>query len=181
MSNDPSQKDGAQPPRSLRTRSPMSSRRNPLLYRGMQNASVKRCVRCPYAPLDLAGHYDPEGIPHVCAKCDGQHRLNTNHYPRKAHRRQQCVTILNICGTVQPSVARSAMEGLALSAATPAKRPSVRRSALTASTPVKTTTADGCVDFLPLPDNRYGAHRAPRSNVYRQFDTVFCFALGGTT
>ena len=26
------------------------------------------CSRCPYSPLDLAGHYDPAGLLHVCAK-----------------------------------------------------------------------------------------------------------------
>ena len=48
---------------------------------------VKLCARCPYAPPDLAGHYDPEAALHVCAKCDGEHVKLTNHYPREAHRR----------------------------------------------------------------------------------------------
>ena len=113
---------------------------------------VKICARCPYTPRDLAGHYDPEGIVHVCAKCDGQRRLSTNHYPRKAHRRQKCATVLNISGTVQPSVARSATEGSASSAATAAKLPSVRRSALTASCVARKMTVDGYVGFKP-PDN----------------------------
>jgi hypothetical protein len=112
---------------------------------------VKRRARCPYTPRDLAGHYDPDGILHVCAKCDRQHRLNTNHYPRKVHRRQKCTTVLNIYGTVRPSVAPSATEGSASSAATPAKRPSVRRSALTALCVARKMTVDGYVGFQ-LPD-----------------------------
>jgi hypothetical protein len=55
---------------------------------------VKLCSRCPYTPRDLAGHYDPEGILHVCAKCDGRQEASTNHYPRKAYRRQQCAISL---------------------------------------------------------------------------------------
>ena len=113
---------------------------------------VKRCARRPYTPRDLAGHDDPEGILHVCAKCDGQHRLNTNHYPRKAHRRRKCAMVLNISGTVQPSVARSAADGSASPAVTAAKRPSVRRSALTASYVARKMTVDGYVGFK-LPDN----------------------------
>jgi len=85
-------------------------------------------------------------------RSDGQHRLNTNLYPRKDYRRQQCEAVLNISGTVQPSVAQSATEGSALSAATPAKLPSVRRSALTASCVARKMTADGYVG-LKLPDN----------------------------
>jgi len=114
---------------------------------------VKLCPRCPYTPRDLAGHYDPEGILHACAKCDGQ-EASTNHYPRKAQRRQQCVTVPNIHVTAQPSVARSATEGLASSATTPGKPPSVQRSALTASRRAGTATADGCVAFKPPPENR---------------------------
>ena len=34
---------------------------------------VKVCSRCPYTPRDLADHYDPDGILHACAKCDGEH------------------------------------------------------------------------------------------------------------
>ena len=113
---------------------------------------VKRCARCPYTPRDLAGHYDPKGEIHACARCDGHQQASTNQYPRKAHRRQKCAAVLNISGTAQPSVARSAMEGLASSAATPAKLPSVRRSAQTASCAARKMTVDGCVGFQ-LPDN----------------------------
>jgi hypothetical protein len=114
---------------------------------------VKLCSRCPYTPRDLAGHYDPEGILHACAKCDGQ-QASTNHYPREAQRRQQCATVPNINVTAQPSVARSATEGLASSATTLGKPPSVQGSALTASRRAGTATADGCVGFKPPPENR---------------------------
>jgi hypothetical protein len=53
---------------------------------------VKLCARCPYTPRDLAGHYDPKGPLHVCAKCDGQHEANTNHYPRRPARKEVCAT-----------------------------------------------------------------------------------------
>ena len=49
---------------------------------------VKLCARCPYAPRDLAGHYDPEAAFHACAKCDGEQGMITNHYPREARRRR---------------------------------------------------------------------------------------------
>jgi len=62
---------------------------------------VRLCKRCPYTPRDLAGHYDPEGAFHVCAKCDGQQDASTNHYPRKAYRREQCAPVPNIFTTAQ--------------------------------------------------------------------------------
>ena len=117
-----------------------------------EHMRVKLCARCPYAPRDLAGHYDPAGVLHVCAKCDGERETSNNHYPRTAHRRQKCATGPNIFGTAQPSAARSVTESLASSGTTPGELRSVQRSALTASRPVGTTTADGCVDFKP-PDN----------------------------
>ena len=46
---------------------------------------VKLCRRCPYTPRDLADHYDPEAALHVCAKCDGEQAMLTNHYPREVH------------------------------------------------------------------------------------------------
>ena len=163
---------------------------------------VKLCSRCPYIPRDLAGHYDPEGVLHACAKCDGEQGASTNYYPRKAHRRQQCVTTPNILGTAQPHVARFATEGLASYGTTPGGPPSVPRSALTASRHARKATVDGWVDFTP-PDNGRGETRAvifrssgfrsegladgrndlcaPPPNVLHQSDTVFCFALGGAT
>src|ERR1700730_694787 len=114
---------------------------------------VKLCLRCPYAPRDLAGHYDPEGILHACAKCDGQ-EASTNHYPRKAQRRQKCATVTNIFITAQPSVARSVTESLASSDAAPGKPPSVQRNTLTASRCARRATADGYVDFRLPPENR---------------------------
>ena len=114
---------------------------------------VKLCARCPYTPRDLAGHYDPEAALHVCAKCDGEHGMLTNHYPREAHRRRQCATVLNIFGMTQPSAAPSVMESLVSSGITPGELPSVQRSALIASRPARTATADGYSDFEP-PDKQ---------------------------
>jgi len=56
----------------------------------------------------------------------------------------------HISGTVQPSVARSATEGSASSAATAAKLPSVSKSALTASCVARKMTVDGYVGFKRL-------------------------------
>jgi hypothetical protein len=124
---------------------------------------VKLCSRCPYTPRDLAGHYDPEGVLHVCATCDGQQKASTNHYPRQAHRRQACATVPSISATARLSVARSATESLASSGAIPAEPLSVQRSALIASGTAGRATADGYVDFKPLPDNGCGAHHAALS------------------
>jgi hypothetical protein len=118
---------------------------------------VKRCARCPYTPRDLAGCYDPEGEFHACASCDGHQEASTNQYPRKAHGRQKCV--LNISGTAQPSVARSATENLASFGTTTGGLPSVQRSALTASCAARKMTVDGCVGFQ-LPDNGRGGKPA---------------------
>ena len=115
---------------------------------------VKLCARCPYTPRDLAGHYDPEGTLHVCARCDGQQEASTNHYPRGAHRRQKCATVPNIFATAQPSVARSVTESLVSSGTIPGELHSVQRSALIASRPARRATADGYADFK-LPDNSY--------------------------
>jgi hypothetical protein len=113
---------------------------------------VKLCLRCPYAPRDLAGHYDPEGILHACAKCDGQ-EASANHYPRKAQRRQQCAAVPNIFVTAQSGVAQSVTESLVSSGTTAGKPRSVQRSALTASRHASRATADGYVGFKP-PENR---------------------------
>jgi hypothetical protein len=118
---------------------------------------AKLCSRCPYTPRDLAGHYDPEGALHVCARCDGEQEASTNCYPRKAPRRQQCAIAPNIPGMAQPSVARSATEGLASYGTTPGEPHFVQRSALTASRHARTTIADGYIDLTP-PDDRGQAH-----------------------
>ena len=122
-----------------------------LLRRRMR---VKLCLRCPYTPPDLADHYDPEGVLHVCAKCDGRQEAGTNQ-PHKAHRRQKCATPPSIHGMAQPNVAQSAAESSASSDTTPGEPPSVQRSALTASRHARMATADGYVAFTP-PDNGYG-------------------------
>ena len=64
---------------------------------------VKPCARCPYTPQDLTGHYDPDAALHVCAKCDGEQAMLTNHYPRETRRRRKCSTDLNIFGMTQRS------------------------------------------------------------------------------
>ena len=114
---------------------------------------VKLCARCPYTPQDLAGHYDPEAALHACAKCDVEQGKLTNHYPREAHRRRQCATILNIFGMPQPSAAPSVTESLVSSDTTPGELRSVQGSAPIASRPARMATADGCADFK-LPDKQ---------------------------
>jgi hypothetical protein len=117
---------------------------------------VRLCSRCPYAPRDLAGHYDPEGVLHVCAKCDGERGASTNYYPRKVHRRQRCPTTTNILGITKPGIARFATDGLASYGITHGEPRFVQRSALTASRHARKATADGYVDLTP-PDGEEGA------------------------
>jgi hypothetical protein len=106
---------------------------------------VKLCARCPYTRRDLAGHYDPDAILHLCANCDGEQKASTNEYPRKAERRQKCAATPNITPPAQPSVARSAKANSASSDAIPGGRRFVQGSALTASGSARNATADGCV------------------------------------
>jgi hypothetical protein len=155
----------------------LRSRRRPM--------RVKPCSVCPYTPRDLAGHYDPEAVLHVCAKCDEKPGASTNYHPRKIHRRQQCETFPNNPGTAQPSGARSATESSASYDTTPGEPPSVRRNALIASRRARTVTADGCFDFRP-PDSDRGEAPAVFSSKVRipeqqAADTVFRSALGGGT
>jgi hypothetical protein len=135
--------------------SPMRWRRSRPLHLGRQNVRVKLCARSPRTPRDMGGHYNPEGILHVSAKCDSQRRLRANHYPREAHRRHQCAMVLDISGTEHPSVARSATESLALSVATPAGPRSAQKNALTALCVASKTTADGYAGFK-MPDTGRG-------------------------
>jgi hypothetical protein len=149
---------------------------------------VKLCSRCPYTPRDLAGHYDPQGDLHVCAKCDAEQGASTDYRPHKTHRRQRCVTAPKIPGMAQPCVARSATDNLASSGTIRAEPPSVQRSALSASGHVCKTTAVGYVDFTPL-DNSRGEDRAARrrSDAGRHpseieyADGDICFTLGDAT
>jgi hypothetical protein len=122
---------------------------------------VKLCARCPYTPRDLARHYDPEGELYACAKCDGGQKVSTNHYPRKTERRQECAAALNVLRTSPPSVAPSVTENSVSSATTPGELPSAQKSALAASRPVKSTTTDGYVDFIPRPGNGCNERHAP--------------------
>ena len=114
---------------------------------------VKLCARCPYTPRDLAGHYDPEAAFHVCARCDGEQGMTTNHYPRQTYRRRKCATVPNISGTTQQSAAPSVTESLVSSGTTLATLPSVQGSAQIASRPARWVIADGYSDFAP-PDNQ---------------------------
>ena len=123
---------------------------------------VKLCARCPYTPRDLAGHYDPEAVLHVCAKCDGEQGLTTNHYPRETYRRRKCATIPNIFGTTQRSAAPSVTESLVSSGTTLATLPSVQGSAQIASRPARRATADGYADFEP-PDRSCSENHAELS------------------
>ncbi len=93
---------------------------------------VKPCARCPYTPQDLTGHYDPEAALHVCAKCDGEQAMLTNHYPRETRRRQKWATVPNIFSIAQRGAAPSVTESSVSSATTPGERPSVQGSALIA-------------------------------------------------
>lgn len=144
--------DGTTPVSSGSTRDGEDGLLHPLGRRCMR---VTLCSRCPYTPRDLAGHYDPNGVLHVCAKCDGRQETSTNHYPRKAHRRQQCAIVRNILATSEPRVARSATESLASSGITRAEPLSVQRSAPTASRHASKATANGYAN-LTSPDNDCG-------------------------
>jgi len=142
------------------TSKPHLRRRRRLLLRlGRRHMRVKLCARCPYAPRGLAGHYDPEAALHVCAKCDSEQGVTTNHYPRETYRRRKCATIPNIFGTTQRSAAPSATESLVSSGTTPGELPSVQRNALIASRPARRATADGYADFEP-PDHSCSENHA---------------------
>jgi len=93
---------------------------------------VKPCARCPYTPQDLTGHYDPEAALHVCAKCDGEQAMLTNHYPRETRGRRKWATVPNIFSIAQRSAAPSVTESSVSSATTPGEPPSVQRGALIA-------------------------------------------------
>jgi hypothetical protein len=115
---------------------------------------VKLCSRCPYTPRDLAGHYDPDGVLHACATCDGrQSEASADHPPRKAQRRQKCATVSNFLPTAQPSVARSVTENSALSGTTPGAPHYVQGNALNSSRSVGMPTRIGYAGFETPPDN----------------------------
>jgi hypothetical protein len=123
---------------------------------------VKLCARCPYTPRDLAGHYDPEAVLHVCAKCDGEQGMSTNHYPRETYRRRKCATVPNIFGTTQPSGVPSVTENLVLSGTTPGELLSVQRNAPIDSRSARKPTADGYADLRP-PDHSRSENNAELS------------------
>jgi hypothetical protein len=126
---------------------------------GRRHMKVKLCARCPYKPRDLASHYDPEAAPHVCAKCDGEQGMPTNHYPREVYRRTKCATVPNIFGRAQRSAAPSVTASLVSSATTRGELPSVQRNALIASRTARRATADGYAGCKP-PDNSCGENHA---------------------
>jgi hypothetical protein len=107
----------------------------------------------------------------ACSNCDGQ-EASTNHYPRKAQRRQQCATVPNIFVTAQPSVARSVTESSASSGTTPGEPLCVQRSALRASRHAGRAIAGGYLGFKP-------SDMPP--NVFHPSATAYCFALGDVT
>jgi hypothetical protein len=104
---------------------------------------------------------------------------------RQSPRRRQCTTVPDIRGMAQPRAARSATEGLVLSAITPGERLSVQGSAPNASRPGIRKTADGYVGFMPPDDSRHGAglfwdSRFRNEEVTRSAAELG-FALGGAT
>jgi hypothetical protein len=128
---------------------------------------VKLYTGCPYTPRDLSGHYDPTAMLHLCAKCDGEQRASTNHYPREIHRRQECATVFNIDATAPPSVARSVRDNLGSSDTTAGEPPSAPGSAPTDSRLVESATADFYLVFTP-PNNDCGYPAAiSRSSPFR--------------
>jgi len=110
---------------------------------------VKLCARCPYAPCDLAGHYDPDAALHACAQCDREQQ-----YLGETRRRRKCPTTqFTTTGTTQWNVAPFATESSALSATILVESPSVQSGASITSRPAGRATADGYGDFEP-PDDR---------------------------
>jgi hypothetical protein len=129
---------------------------------------VKLCARCPYTPQDLATHYDPKAVLHLCAKCDNQQEASSKHYQRETYRRQECATVFNSVVTAQPSVARSARESLAWSDTTPGEPPFARKSVPTDSRPAERTIADFCLGSRPPETGRAGGPTImPRGSRFR--------------
>jgi hypothetical protein len=120
---------------------------------------VKLCARCPYSPRDLADHYDPEAVAHVCARCDGEQDKLKLSYPREAYRRRKCSIVPIIFNTPQPSAAPCVADSSASSGIIPAELRSVRKNAVVASSFVGRATANGCASFEP-PENRSVENRA---------------------
>jgi len=110
---------------------------------------VKLCSRCPYAPRDLADHYDPDAAPYACARCDSELEVLNPSGPCEARWRRQCSTGLDITSTITPSVAPFATESLASSVTTPGGLPYVRKNASIDSGPAGRATPNGCADFAP--------------------------------
>jgi hypothetical protein len=120
---------------------------------------VRLCARCPYTPRDVTGHYDPEAVLYLCAKCDSEHEVSSDHYPRKAERTHTCTTVPNIFATAQSRVAGSATESLASYGTIPSELRYVQGSALIGSGHVRKPTANG-YPSCARPDKDYTWHRA---------------------
>ena len=121
---------------------------------------VRLCARCPYTPRDVAGHYDPEAVLYLCAKCDGD-EASSDHYPRKAKRGSKCAIMPKIFVTARSSVARSATESLVSYGAIPCERCSVHGSALIGSGHVRKPTENGYPCFARPDKISTGSHARP--------------------
>src|SRR5262245_22723628 len=83
---------------------------------GGRRMRVKLCIRCPYKPRDLAGHYDPNAVLYACAKCDANFDSQDL---SEAHRRQQWSTIPPTISMIPRGAAPFATDDLVSSATTP--------------------------------------------------------------
>jgi hypothetical protein len=61
---------------------------------GKRHMRVKLCLRCPYTPRDLAGHYDPDGILPRRATARRRAAITTHARPRGDSNAQQSPTSL---------------------------------------------------------------------------------------
>jgi hypothetical protein len=102
---------------------------------------VKLCARCPYAPRDLANHYDPGANLHLCTSCEGEQKASCNEYPRKAAERKKCAAIPDFPPPARPGVARSATANSDWSGAIPGGPHCVQGHVLIASGPAGNATA----------------------------------------
>lgn len=112
---------------------------------------VKLCTTCPYAPRDLADHYDPAAALHLCVACDR----------RETQRRRTCITTINTTSKAEVRAAPFAREGSASFATIAAAPPCVRENVSSISRAAGRTTAAGYGDFA-LPEDGDGHARQPR-------------------
>jgi len=113
---------------------------------------VKLCATCPYAPCDLADHYDPAATLHLCVACDR----------RETRRRRTCpTTTINTTSTAELPAAPFARESSASFATIAAAPPCVPKNASSISKAAGRTTAAGYGDFAP-PEDGDGRTTKPR-------------------